>query len=152
MALLEVKDLEKSFIAGDKPIAALDKLTLAIEEHEFVSIVGPSGCGKSTFLHIVGGFEPASAGAVTLNGGMVTKPNQAVRVGDFVVVPRGGVEHTVQVLALGTRRGPAVEARALYRQTATVRLRDAPSDWVPLLGEDDAADRLSPPRVAPFTP
>ena len=93
-----------------------------------------------------------SAGAVTLNGGMVTKPNQAVRVGDFVVVPRGGVEHTVQVLALGTRRGPAVEARALYRHTATVRLRDAPSDWVPLLGEDDTADRVSPPRVAPSTP
>ena len=59
MALLEVKDLDKTFIAGEKPIAALDKLNLSIDEHEFVSIVGPSGCGKSTFLHIVGGFEPA---------------------------------------------------------------------------------------------
>jgi NitT/TauT family transport system ATP-binding protein len=74
MALLEVKDLDKTFIAGDRPIAAIEKLTLSIEEHEFVSLVGPSGCGKSTFLHIVGGFEPASAGSVRLNGRPVGRP------------------------------------------------------------------------------
>jgi ribosome-associated heat shock protein Hsp15 len=84
-----------------------------------------------------------AAGAVAINGSTVTKPNQTVRVGDFVVVPQGGVQRTVQVLALGTRRGPASEARTLYEQTAAVRLRDAASDWVPLLAEDDAADRLS---------
>jgi NitT/TauT family transport system ATP-binding protein len=74
MALLEVKDLDKTFIAGDKPIAAIEKLSLSIEQSEFVSIVGPSGCGKSTLLHIVGGFEPASGGAVMLNGRPVGRP------------------------------------------------------------------------------
>jgi NitT/TauT family transport system ATP-binding protein len=74
MALLEVKDLDKTFIAGDTPVAAIDKLNLSIEQHEFVSIVGPSGCGKSTFLHIVGGFEPASGGAVMLDGRPVGRP------------------------------------------------------------------------------
>jgi len=74
MALLEVKDLDKTFIAGDKPISAIEKLTLSIAEHEFVSIVGPSGCGKSTFLHIVGGFEPASGGTVRLNGRPIGRP------------------------------------------------------------------------------
>jgi NitT/TauT family transport system ATP-binding protein len=74
MALLQVKDLDKTFITGDKPIAAIEKLNLSIDEHEFVSIVGPSGCGKSTFLHIVGGFEPASGGAVTLEGRPVGRP------------------------------------------------------------------------------
>jgi NitT/TauT family transport system ATP-binding protein len=74
MALLEVKDLDKTFIAGDKPISAIEKLSLAIDENAFVSIVGPSGCGKSTFLHIVGGFEPASGGQVTLNGRPVGRP------------------------------------------------------------------------------
>ena len=93
-----------------------------------------------------------AAGAIALNGSMVTKPNQSVRVGDFMVVPQGGVRRTVQVLALGTRRGPAAEARALYRQTAATRLRDVPPDWVPLLDEDDAADRLSPePSGALYT-
>jgi ribosome-associated heat shock protein Hsp15 len=84
-----------------------------------------------------------TAGAVAVNGSTITKPNQGVRVGDFVVVPQGGVRRTVQVLALGTRRGPATEARALYRETEAVRLRDVPSDWVPLLGEDDATERVS---------
>jgi len=74
LALLEVKDLDKTFIAGDKPIAAIDKLTLSIEESEFVSLVGPSGCGKSTFLHIVGGFEAASAGSLSLSGRPIGRP------------------------------------------------------------------------------
>jgi NitT/TauT family transport system ATP-binding protein len=74
MALLEVKDLDKTFIAGDRPIAALEKLNLSIDEKEFVSLVGPSGCGKSTFLHIVGGFEPASGGKVRLHGRPIGRP------------------------------------------------------------------------------
>jgi NitT/TauT family transport system ATP-binding protein len=74
MALLEVKDLDKTFIAGEKPISALQKLSLSIEQHEFVSLVGPSGCGKSTFLHIIGGFEQPSGGSVALNGRPIGRP------------------------------------------------------------------------------
>jgi hypothetical protein len=55
-------------------------------------------------------------------------------------VPQGGVQRTVRVLALGVRRGPASEARALYQETATARLRDLDPIWVPLLDEGDAAD------------
>jgi len=74
MALLEVKELDKTFIAGDKTISAIEKLSLSVEEHAFVSIVGPSGCGKSTFLHIIGGFELATAGAITLGGKPIGRP------------------------------------------------------------------------------
>jgi len=74
MAFLEVKDLIKTFTAGDKPISALDRLNLTIEENEFVSLVGPSGCGKSTFLHIVGGFEQATSGTITLRNKTIGRP------------------------------------------------------------------------------
>ena len=74
MPLLEVKDLDKAFVNDGRSITALDQLSLSIEEHEFVSIVGPSGCGKSTFLHIVGGFEPATAGELRLNGRPIGPP------------------------------------------------------------------------------
>ncbi|AMN43967.1 ABC transporter ATP-binding protein [Rhodoplanes sp. Z2-YC6860] len=74
MPLLEVKDLDKTFVSNGRTVTAIDKLSLSIEEHEFVSIVGPSGCGKSTFLHIVGGFEPASGGEMRLNGRPVGAP------------------------------------------------------------------------------
>jgi len=80
-----------------------------------------------------------AAGAVRVNGGSVKKPNQTVRVGDFVVVPQGEWQRTVRVVALGLRRGPAAEARALYEETATARRRDPAPDWVPLLEEDDPA-------------
>jgi NitT/TauT family transport system ATP-binding protein len=74
MPLLEVINLDKSFVVGQKSVSAIDKLTLSIEAHEFVSLVGPSGCGKSTFLHIVGGFEQATGGEMRLNGAPIGAP------------------------------------------------------------------------------
>jgi NitT/TauT family transport system ATP-binding protein len=74
MPLLEVNNLDKAFVGDGRTVTAIDKLTLSIEEHEFVSIVGPSGCGKSTFLHIVGGFEPATGGDLRLNGRPIGPP------------------------------------------------------------------------------
>src|SRR5262249_33158338 len=74
MPLLEVTDLDKTFTADSRTVAAIDRLSLAIEEHEFVSIVGPSGCGRSTFPPIVGGLEAASGGGVRLNGRPIGPP------------------------------------------------------------------------------
>lgn len=74
MALLEVTQLNKTFVVGDKPVAAIESLSLSIDPNAFVSIVGPSGCGKSTFLHIVGGFEPATGGTIMLDGRPVGRP------------------------------------------------------------------------------
>jgi ribosome-associated heat shock protein Hsp15 len=86
-----------------------------------------------------------AAGAVSVGGATVKKPNQAVRVGDVVVVPQGGWQRTVRVLGLGLRRGPAAEARLLYEEAAAAqRIRHAVPDWVPLLDEDDLAESPSP--------
>ena len=85
-----------------------------------------------------------AAGAVSLNGNPVRKANQAVRVGDVVVVPQGGWQLTVRVLALGARRGPAAEARTLYQQAAAAsRLRDLMPEWVPLLDTEDPPGAVS---------
>jgi len=81
-----------------------------------------------------------AAGAIAVNGSSVNKAHQTVRVGDVVVIPLGGMQRTVRVLALGVRRGPASEARALYEEAAAALcVRDAVPDWVPLLDEDDAS-------------
>src|SRR3982074_2864532 len=74
MPLLEVTDLDKTFSVDNRSVTAIDRLSLSIEEHALVSIVGPSGCGKSTFLHILGGFEPASGGELRLNGRPIGPP------------------------------------------------------------------------------
>ncbi len=79
-----------------------------------------------------------TAGAVAINGQEVSKANQSVRVGDIVVLPQGGWQRTVRVVALGTRRGPAPEARTLYEEAASAtRLLKIPDDWIPLLDSGD---------------
>lgn len=56
------------------------------------------------------------AGAVRINGAAAAKPAQPVHPGDEVVFPAGRRLRRVVVVSLGTRRGPAAEAQALYRE------------------------------------
>jgi len=49
-------------------LEALRNIDVAVEHGEFIAVVGPSGCGKTTFLRIVAGLEPATSGAVLLDG------------------------------------------------------------------------------------
>lgn len=55
-------------------IQALDHVSLAIREREFVTIVGPSGCGKSTLLKLVAGFGRPTRGTITVKGQQVEGP------------------------------------------------------------------------------
>jgi ribosome-associated heat shock protein Hsp15 len=82
-----------------------------------------------------------AAGAVAVAGQTVLKPGQRVRVGDVVTVPQGRMIRTVRVAALGSRRGPAGEARLLYVELAPPQpvAREA---WTRLLGEEDDAPAL----------
>jgi ribosome-associated heat shock protein Hsp15 len=80
-----------------------------------------------------------AAGAVAVNGMPAKKANQSVRIGDVVVLPQGGWQRTVRVLALGVRRGPATEASLLYEEAAAaLRLKDLMPGWEPLLADEMA--------------
>jgi ribosome-associated heat shock protein Hsp15 len=79
-----------------------------------------------------------AAEAVTVNGSPVKKANHPIRMGDIVVLPQGGWQRTVRVVALGIRRGPAPEARLLYEEAAvSIRLADLAPAWMPLLAGDE---------------
>jgi NitT/TauT family transport system ATP-binding protein len=53
---------------------AIEDVSVAISEHEFVAIVGPSGCGKSTFMKLCTGLRPPTKGTVIVDGREVGGP------------------------------------------------------------------------------
>ena len=55
-----------------------------------------------------------SAGKVRVDGTPVSKPARAVKAGDVLTFPQAEQVRVVKILGLGTRRGPAPEAQALY--------------------------------------
>ncbi|MBK9606958.1 MAG: ATP-binding cassette domain-containing protein [Betaproteobacteria bacterium] len=62
---LSLRGISKAF-AG---VAALDGVSLDVDEGEFVCFLGPSGCGKTTLLRIIAGLETPDAAEIRLNGG-----------------------------------------------------------------------------------
>ena len=65
---LEIKQIKKSFGAGDSRIEVLKGIDLEIERGEFCVLLGPSGSGKSTLLNIIGGIDGADSGSITIDG------------------------------------------------------------------------------------
>ena len=68
--VLVVEDLSKTFSSAETevPVEALSKVSLVVEEGEFVSLIGPSGCGKSTLINIVAGLVDGYEGRVEIAG------------------------------------------------------------------------------------
>ena len=60
--------MRKTYQIGDEPVRALDGVSLAIDEGEFVAIMGSSGSGKSTMLNILGCLDTPTEGSYLLDG------------------------------------------------------------------------------------
>jgi ABC-type lipoprotein export system ATPase subunit len=67
-ALIEVKDLKRSYTVGDVVVHALRGVDLAIDKGSFVCVVGASGSGKSTFMNILGLLDRPTSGRYSLEG------------------------------------------------------------------------------------
>lgn len=67
MAILEVKDLKKSF--GDAEV--LKGISFSLEEKNVLAIIGSSGSGKTTLLRCINMLETADSGSITVDGGVV---------------------------------------------------------------------------------
>src|ERR671932_817952 len=75
MALLETRDVWKTYVMGSEEIHALRGVSIQIERGEYVAIMGPSGSGKSTLMNLIGCLDTPSQGTYLLNGKQVGTMN-----------------------------------------------------------------------------
>jgi NitT/TauT family transport system ATP-binding protein len=73
---LVVDHVSKTFRRGRSAVHALDDVSLAVGEGEFVCLVGPSGCGKSTLLSVIAGLVKPDSGQVFTDGKPVSRPGR----------------------------------------------------------------------------
>jgi multiple sugar transport system ATP-binding protein len=98
-------------------VVAVDDVTLACEEGEFLVLLGPSGSGKTTLLRLIAGLEEVTAGEIVIAGRNVTQVppmdrDIAMVFQNYALYPHMTVRKNLQ-LALRQRRIPreVIEAR-----------------------------------------
>ena len=66
--MLELKNIKKTYRVGETETKALDDISVAFREKEFVAILGTSGSGKTTCLNIIGGLDRYDSGELIIKG------------------------------------------------------------------------------------
>ncbi|CAN1570174.1 PotA ABC-type spermidine/putrescine transport systems, ATPase components [Rhabdaerophilaceae bacterium] len=112
MARLDLAHVTKRY--GD--LKAVDDVSLAVEDGEFLVLLGPSGCGKTTTLRIIAGFVEPSSGSVSLGGSDVTtlppwKRNAGLVFQSYALFPHLTVNQNV-AFGLEMRKVPKADMPA----------------------------------------
>lgn len=68
MNMLELRDIKKQYKVGNTVTKALDGVSVAFRQQEFVAILGESGSGKTTLLNVIGGLDQYDSGDMVING------------------------------------------------------------------------------------
>ncbi len=72
MALVEIRDVHKSFQRDTQRIDVFTGITLDVDEGGFLALMGPSGSGKSTLLNLIAGLDKPTKGTVRVAGSEVS--------------------------------------------------------------------------------
>ena len=143
MALIETKDLWKTYVMGSEEVHALRNATLKIEKGEYVAIMGPSGSGKSTLMNLIGCLDTPTQGEYYLNGKEVStmKDDELANIRNreigfvfqtFNLLPRATALHNVELPLIynGTPSDKREEMAklALEKVELTERMLHKPSE------------------------
>jgi len=76
-AIVEIRDLSKSYRRGNQILPVLQGISLTILEGDFLALMGPSGSGKSTLLNLIAGLDQADQGTILVAGVDITSLSQS---------------------------------------------------------------------------
>ena len=66
MALIELRDVTKSYKRDAIEIPVLDRVSITVDSGDFMGLMGPSGSGKSTLLNLLAGIDRPTRGSITI--------------------------------------------------------------------------------------
>src|SRR5260370_1976616 len=111
MAAIAANDIRKQF--GE--VVAVDGISLAVRDGEFLVLLGPSGCGKTTFLRIIAGLEKPTSGEILIDGEVVNNVPPRARGVAMVFQSYGLYPHLTVAnniaFPLRTQRTPKAEIK-----------------------------------------
>jgi putative ABC transport system ATP-binding protein len=143
MALIETRDLWKTYQMGDEQIHALRGVSILIDRGEYVAIMGPSGSGKSTLMNLIGCLDTPSRGTYLLNDKEVSQmnDNELARIRNeeigfvfqtFNLLPRATALHNVELplVYAGIAKRDRIERAkaALDKVELTPRMHHRPNE------------------------
>ena len=76
-AIVQVRDLHKSFTRGTEAIHVLRDLTLDVGRGEFLALMGPSGSGKTTLLNLIAGLDQPTDGTITVGDNVISQMSES---------------------------------------------------------------------------
>jgi len=112
---LSIQEVSKRFQGSRGEVHALDRVSLDVEEGEFVCLVGPSGCGKSTLLNLIAGLERPDEGRLLMGERPVVAPgpDRMVMFQESALFPWLDVMDNVLFGLKRKEKLPAIELRHL---------------------------------------
>ncbi len=143
MALIETREIWKTYQMGDEEIHALRGVSISIQRGEYIAIMGPSGSGKSTLMNLIGCLDTPTKGTYLLNDKEVSKmnDNELARIRNeeigfvfqtFNLLPRATALHNVELplVYAGIAKKERIDRakKALEKVELTPRMHHRPNE------------------------
>jgi multiple sugar transport system ATP-binding protein len=125
MAKVTLENVVKTYPEKSGPgVRAVDGVSFAVADREFMVLVGPSGCGKSTTLRMIAGLEDISAGTIAIDGQVINAvaPKDrdiAMVFQNYALYPHMSVYDNM-AFGLKMRKFPKAEIDARVREAAAL--------------------------------